>query len=118
LHLLANGKPAPGPKFDHKLRRFERLAADSKSLLSERAVLCGDYNVVAAEVDAVGPRRWLGDAVFFPESRKAYANLLSLGWVDAVPDPPLQAHIGISRTAAATTEAPGCAWITCLQVHR
>jgi exodeoxyribonuclease-3 len=26
----------------------------------------------------------LGDAVFFPESRTAYANMLSLGWVDAV----------------------------------
>jgi exodeoxyribonuclease-3 len=81
---LPNGNPAPGPKFDYKLRWFERLAAYSKSLLHERVVLCGDYNVVPAEIDAAVPRRWLGDAVFFPESRTAYANMLSLGWVDAV----------------------------------
>jgi exodeoxyribonuclease-3 len=81
---LPNGNPAPGPKFDYKLRWFERLAAYSKSLLHEHVVLCGDYNVVPAEVDAAVPRRWLGDAVFFPESRTAYANMLSLGWVDAV----------------------------------
>lgn len=81
---LPNGNPAPGPKFDYKLRWLERLSTYSKSLLDERAVLCGDYNVVPAEVDAVVPRRWSGDAVFFPESRTAYANILSLGWVDAV----------------------------------
>ena len=43
-----------------------------------------DYNVVPAEIDAVIPARWVGDAVFFPESRKAYADMLSLGWVDAM----------------------------------
>ena len=35
-------------------------------------------------IDAVVPRRWLGDAVFFPESRRAYAEMLDRGWVDAV----------------------------------
>ena len=29
------------------------------------------------------PRRWLGDAVYFPESRRAYAEMLDRGWVDA-----------------------------------
>ncbi len=81
---LPNGNPAPGPKFDYKLRWFERLATYSRSLLDERVVLCGDYNVVPAEIDAAVPKRWLGDAVFFPETRTAYANMLSLGWVDAV----------------------------------
>lgn len=81
---LPNGNPAPGPKFDYKLRWFDRLINYSKSLLGERAVLCGDYNVVPTEIDAVVPARWLGDAVFFPESRNAYARMLSLGWVDAM----------------------------------
>ncbi|TIT89523.1 MAG: exodeoxyribonuclease III, partial [Mesorhizobium sp.] len=30
------------------------------------------------------PARWLGDAVFFPQSRDAYADLLKMGWTDAV----------------------------------
>jgi exonuclease III len=35
-------------------------------------------------IDAVVPRRWLGDAVFFPESRQAYAMMLDQGWIDAI----------------------------------
>lgn len=83
---LPNGNPAPGPKFDYKLRWFERLISYGKGLLLEGApvVLCGDYNVVPTTIDAVAPRRWLGDAVYFPESREAYAAMLQDGWVDAV----------------------------------
>jgi exodeoxyribonuclease-3 len=29
-------------------------------------------------------RRWLGDAVYFPESRQAYARVLGDGWIDAI----------------------------------
>lgn len=83
---LPNGNPAPGPKFDYKLRWFERLA-DYAEQLRERpspVVLCGDYNVVPTEIDAVSPQRWLGDAVYFPQSRTAYARLLAAGWHDAL----------------------------------
>jgi exodeoxyribonuclease-3 len=83
---LPNGNPAPGPKFDYKLAWFSRLAAHGRQLLDLDlpVVLCGDYNVVPTEIDAVVPRRWLGDAVYFPESREAYAAMLKDGWVDAV----------------------------------
>ena len=83
---LPNGNPAPGPKFDYKLRWFERLISYSRSLLKQGSptVLCGDYNVVPTPIDAVAPRRWLGDAVYFPESRQAYAQMLEDGWIDAV----------------------------------
>jgi exodeoxyribonuclease-3 len=83
---LPNGNPAPGPKFDYKLAWFSRLAALGRQLLDLDlpVVLCGDYNVVPTEIDAVVPRRWLGDAVYFPESREAYAAMLKDGWVDAV----------------------------------
>lgn len=83
---LPNGNPAPGPKFDYKLRWFDRLISYGKLLLEEGkpTVLCGDYNVVPTPIDAVVPRRWLGDAVYFPESRAAYARMLSDGWIDAV----------------------------------
>jgi exodeoxyribonuclease-3 len=83
---LPNGNPAPGPKFDYKLQWFERLAAYAGLLLEAEmpTVLCGDYNVVPTPIDAVVPRRWLGDAVYFPESRQAYAGMLAAGWIDAV----------------------------------
>jgi exodeoxyribonuclease-3 len=45
---LPNGNPAPGPKFDYKLRRFERLSGYSKTLWDSGApvVLAGDFNVM------------------------------------------------------------------------
>jgi exodeoxyribonuclease-3 len=83
---LPNGNPAPGPKFDYKLRWFERLDRYAKALLVEKqpVILCGDYNVVPAEIDAVVPERWIFDAVYYPESRQAYAKMLRDGWVDAL----------------------------------
>ena len=83
---LPNGNPAPGPKFDYKLRWFDRLIVHARELgkSPDPVVLCGDFNVVPTPLDAVVPQRWLGDAVYFPESREAYATMLKDGWTDAV----------------------------------
>ena len=83
---LPNGNPRPGPKFDYKLRWFDRFARYSQELMDAGppTVLCGDFNVVPTEIDAVVPNRWLGDAVYMPASRNAYADLLADGWVDAI----------------------------------
>ena len=83
---LPNGNPAPGPKFDYKLGWFDRLISYGQDLLKAGSptVLCGDYNVVPTPIDAVVPHRWIGDAVYFPESRQAYAEMLVDGWIDAV----------------------------------
>lgn len=82
---LPNGNPAPGPKFDYKLRWFDRLLRHSDELLDgPPAVLCGDFNVVPTEIDAVVPQRWVLDAVYFRESREAYRALLDKGWTDAI----------------------------------
>lgn len=83
---LPNGNPAPGPKFDYKLRWFERLIEHAQNLRrsSAQTVLCGDFNAVPTALDAYRPERWAGDAVFFPETRAAYARLLGQGWTDAL----------------------------------
>jgi exodeoxyribonuclease-3 len=83
---LPNGNPAPGPKFDYKLKWFERLTEYAKGLvaLKQPVVLAGDYNVIPGELDAYKPERWVDDALFFPESRAAYKKLLSQGWTDAI----------------------------------
>ena len=54
---LPNGNPAPGPKFDFKLRWFDRLAAHAKALLASGApvVLAGDYNVMPTDLDVYKP---------------------------------------------------------------
>jgi exodeoxyribonuclease-3 len=83
---LPNGNPAPGTKFDYKLRWFERFIIHAAELLTQElpVVLAGDYNVIPTEMDAYKPERWVGDALFFPESRAAYQRLLEQGWTDAL----------------------------------
>ena len=83
---LPNGNPAPGPKFDYKLRWFERLDAHAAKLLASKkpVVLAGDYNVMPTEMDVYKPERWIDDALFRPEVRTAYRTLVAQGWTDAL----------------------------------
>ena len=83
---LPNGNPQPGPKFEYKLRWFERLIAHAKPLFAAKqpVVLAGDYNVVPTDFDIYNPRSWRKDALLQPESRECYARLLAQGWTDAL----------------------------------
>src|SRR5438105_8264053 len=83
---LPNGNPAPGPKFDYKLRWFDRLMLHAAELLATNVpvVLAGDYNVMPTELDVYAPERWRDDALFRPEVREAYRRLLEQGWTDAL----------------------------------
>jgi exodeoxyribonuclease III len=83
---LPNGNPAPGPKFDYKLRWFERLTLHASELLASGApvILTGDYNVMPTEKDVYKPERWVDDALFRPETRAAFKGLVEQGWTDAV----------------------------------
>nr|WP_315250068.1 exodeoxyribonuclease III [uncultured Duganella sp.] len=81
---LPNGNPAPGPKFDYKLKWFERLIVHAEKLLNSPAILAGDFNVIPTELDVYKPERWLDDALFRPEIRDAYHRLLAQGWTDAL----------------------------------
>lgn len=83
---LPNGNPAPGPKFDYKLRWFERLTLHAAELmaLDIPVVLTGDYNVMPTELDVYKPERWVDDALFRPETRAAFKKLVDQGWTDAI----------------------------------
>jgi exodeoxyribonuclease-3 len=83
---LPNGNPAPGSKFDYKMRWFERFIAYASELLASAmpAALAGDYNVIPTDLDVYKPERWVDDALFRPEVREAYHRLLTQGWTDAL----------------------------------
>jgi exodeoxyribonuclease III len=83
---LPNGNPAPGPKFDYKLRWFERLSAYAAELISTGmpVVLAGDFNVMPTDLDVYKPERWVDDALFRPEVREAFNRLIAQGWTDAL----------------------------------
>lgn len=83
---LPNGNPRPGPKFDYKLRWFERLASRAQELIDSGlpVVMLGDFNVMPTERDVYKPERWLDDALFAPEVRAAWFRLVEQGWTDAI----------------------------------
>ena len=83
---LPNGNPAPGPKFDYKLKWFERFTLRAAELMAtgKPVVLTGDYNVMPTEIDVYKPERWVNDALFRTEVREAFSGLLAQGWTDAI----------------------------------
>jgi exodeoxyribonuclease III len=83
---LPNGNPSPGPKFDYKLAWFKRLHQHARKLLKQEVpvIIVGDYNVMPTELDVYKPERWVDDALFRPEVRKAFKNLVAQGWTDAI----------------------------------
>lgn len=90
LHIcclyLPNGNPAPGPKFDYKLSWFERLQAHAERLKQSRlpVIMTGDFNVMPTEMDVYKPERWTEDALFRPETRAAFHQLVGDYWTDAL----------------------------------
>jgi exodeoxyribonuclease III len=83
---LPNGNPQPGPKFDYKLKWFERLISHADNLYgsSHPVILAGDFNVVPTDFDIYNTRSWKKDALLQPPSREAYQRLLSQGWTDSL----------------------------------
>ena len=81
-----NGNPKPGPKFDYKLAWLDALQAHARALLDSKlpAILIGDYNVIPTDIDVYKPERWLKDALFAPEAREQYRELVAQGWTDAL----------------------------------
>ncbi|SMF14381.1 exodeoxyribonuclease-3 [Tistlia consotensis] len=82
---LPNGNPAPGGKYDYKLAWMARLAARAEALLADErpVVMAGDYNVIPEPEDCHDPRAWARDALFLPDTRRAFRRLLWLGYTDA-----------------------------------
>lgn len=102
---LPNGNPAPGPKFDYKLRWLQRLTEHALELAGRETpvVLAGDYNVIPTEQDVYKPERWVDDALFRIETREAYRRLVEQGWTDALrhlhPDEKLNTYWDYFRNA-------------------
>jgi exodeoxyribonuclease-3 len=82
---LPNGNPVATEKFAYKLGWMDRLNVHARELLSFEEPFCllGDYNVIPEPRDAEFPNNWLDDALFQPESRRAFRALKNLGLTEA-----------------------------------
>lgn len=83
---LPNGNPVPGPKYDYKMRWFQRLQLRAAELyaMDIPVLITGDFNVMPTELDVYKPERWVKDALFRPETREAFHKLMEQGWTDAL----------------------------------
>jgi exodeoxyribonuclease-3 len=82
---LPNGNPVESEKYPYKLAWMERLKNRIQTLRDERVpfLIGGDFNVIPDERDCFDPKVWAEDALFRPETRRAFRGLLNLGLTDA-----------------------------------
>lgn len=83
---LPNGNPVDSEKYPYKLNWMARLEAFTKQRLSleEPFILAGDYNVIAAPIDAKSPQKWINDALYLPNTRTAFRKIINLGMQDVI----------------------------------
>ncbi len=82
---LPNGNPVDTEKYPYKLKWMSRLKAHIHELLKleEPLILAGDYNVIPTNDDVHDPVAWAEDALFLPQTRKAFQEIINLGLTDA-----------------------------------
>lgn len=83
---LPNGNPFPGPKFEYKLDWLKRFKKRTNDLIKMDlpAILIGDFNIIPTPFDVHKPEKWEDDALYRPEVRKAFAELIKKGWTDSI----------------------------------
>ena len=82
---LPNGNPINTEKFSYKIEWMSKLSDHVKKLLDneEKIILGGDFNVCPEDRDASNPEMMKNDALFQPESRAKFREILNLGYYDA-----------------------------------
>lgn len=83
---LPNGNPIDSDKYLYKLNWMHRLKSYVVERLAyeEPLILAGDFNVIPSPNDAKDPLAWINDALFLPQTRAAFREIVNLGLTDAV----------------------------------
>ena len=82
---LPNGNPVGTEKFAYKLAWMDRLKMQMSQWRNQNlpVLIGGDFNVIPEDIDCHKPSSWIHDALFQPEPRARYRELLHLGYTDA-----------------------------------
>ncbi|GAC1306112.1 MAG: exodeoxyribonuclease III [Steroidobacteraceae bacterium] len=82
---LPNGNPVGTEKFSYKLAWMDRLMLRMREWLHDDVptVIGGDFNVIPEDIDCHKPSSWVRDALFQPEPRSRYRDMLAMGYIDA-----------------------------------
>ena len=82
---VPNGQSVGTDKYIFKLRWMLRLRKffDANYSISEKVLLCGDFNVAPEERDVYDPRLWEGKILFSKRERAALEEIKKWGFTDA-----------------------------------
>ncbi|MGY6549645.1 MAG: exodeoxyribonuclease III [Roseinatronobacter sp.] len=86
VELDTAGRPVAGGKYAYKLAWMARMQARLDTLLALEMPLAvmGDYNIIPQAEDAARPDAWRGDALFRLPSRKAFRQIMAMGFTCAL----------------------------------
>jgi exodeoxyribonuclease-3 len=81
-----NGGEVGTPKYEFKLRWYDRLRAylESDKGPGIPLALCGDFNVAPEDRDVWDPERWRGQILFSEPEKAALAKVVGCGLTDAL----------------------------------
>lgn len=82
---LPNGNPVGTEKYDYKMNWMNKLKDYIQVKLKEGQpfVMGGDFNVIPSEQDVYDPKAWERDALYLPQTRAKWREILNLGLSDA-----------------------------------
>lgn len=82
---VPNGNPVNTDKFTYKITWLKLFFKELKKIKTKykNIIIAGDFNIIPKELDVYNHKKYLNDALFLPEIRKFYDEIISLGFVDA-----------------------------------
>jgi len=93
---IPNGESVTSDKFQYKLQWLRSLEIFLKQELGahQKIIVLGDFNIAPQPIDVHNPTEWEGKVLFSDQERKAFANMLELGFADCFRalNPVLQAY--------------------------
>jgi exodeoxyribonuclease-3 len=81
---LPNGNPVGTEKYTYKIEWLSRLTQHAANLLRDESpvILGGDFNVIPTEQDVYDAKGWEQDALYLPQTRAAFREIIHLGYTE------------------------------------
>lgn len=81
---VPNGESVESDKYLYKLNWLRQLEAHLRLDIAKypKMIVLGDFNIAPADIDVYDPKKWEGSVLFSLPERKAFEQLLQVGFVD------------------------------------
>lgn len=81
---VPNGESVGSDKYQYKLKWLQHLDQFLKKDLKKhkRLIVLGDFNIAPHNIDVHDPKQWEGQVLFSQPERKAFQDMLDVGFID------------------------------------